>query len=117
MRRKATSCAPQHLARRHARTRPRVVFFSVPRAGAGGNPKNPPSRASLFFCRVYTYKKLKWEYFLYDFCYLVNVAAIIGIIFKKRWLQQLVFVYGNGSGSLSLAPWAMLSCSPHTLVT
>jgi len=55
--------------------------------------------------RVYTYKKLKWEYFLYDFCYLVNVAAIIGIIFKKRWLQQLVFVYGNGPLAYAIIVW------------
>ena len=42
------------------------------------------------------YTKLKWDYFLYDFCYFVNIAALVGIVYKQPWIQQLVFIYANG---------------------
>lgn len=73
---------------------------------------------SLYFLplRIYSYRKLQWHYFLYDYCYF---AAILNLVYlyvfpKSQMLFLVVYCSAHGPLAFSVATWRN-SYVPHSL--
>lgn len=64
---------------------------------------------SAFFLplRVWTYTRLKWHYFLFDFCYVANLAALsyLWIWPQSEFLFTIVYCAAHGPLAWSVVTW------------
>eukprot|EP00039_Didymoeca_costata_P011932 m.170028 g.170028 ORF g.170028 m.170028 type:complete len:481 (+) comp15334_c1_seq5:349-1791(+) len=73
-----------------------------------------PTKFARWFCiimppllivRIFSYRKKNWHYFLYDFCYFVNILTFLAVVFDVTWMKQLVFIYANGPICYAILVW------------
>ena len=62
----------------------------------------------MIFIRFVNYIKLKWHYFLIDFCYYANVfiALFISVGSKSDYLYRVSFLYSNGALAVATAAFS-----------
>jgi len=61
----------------------------------------------VFLARAVYYRMIRWQYFLYDFCYFANVSALM---FLWRWKKsatvfRCIFAFANGPVLLAIPLW------------
>lgn len=57
----------------------------------------------LLFMRLWMYTKLKWHYFLIDFCYVANAACLLQVLCLPQCVSLIIINYAHASGPLALA--------------
>jgi hypothetical protein len=59
----------------------------------------------LVVIRLFHYKKMRWHYYLFDFCYFANALIIYYLAFdpKNEILFKICFVFANGPFGLAIA--------------
>lgn len=65
-------------------------------------------QCSLFLpLRIYSYTRLKWHYFLFDFCYAANVAVLtyLWIVPDSPFLFTVVYCAAHGPLAWSVVTW------------
>lgn len=60
---------------------------------------------ALVIFRLYNYKKKRWHYYLFDFCYFANSIIMYFLLFdpKNEILFKVFFVYANGPFGIAIA--------------
>ena len=61
----------------------------------------------VFLARAVYYRMIRWQYFLYDFCYFANASAMM---FLWRWKKsatvfRCIFAFANGPVLLAIPLW------------
>eukprot|EP00042_Codosiga_hollandica_P021061 m.71329 g.71329 ORF g.71329 m.71329 type:complete len:299 (+) comp50179_c0_seq1:111-1007(+) len=60
----------------------------------------------LLCVRIPRYRRLKWTYFLFDFCYFDNLLCLLAVpLSNYPALTQLAFVYSNGPVAWAILAW------------
>ena len=61
----------------------------------------------IFAARGVYYRMIRWQYFLYDFCYFANVTALVFLTVKPKsvMLFRCVFAFANGPVLLAIPLW------------
>jgi len=57
----------------------------------------------LISTRFYSYKKLNWHYFLFDFCYFANLVLLLNLYFYPQSALLFVLIFGMANGPLCWA--------------
>ena len=61
----------------------------------------------IFSARGVYYRMIRWQYFLYDFCYFANATALVFLTLKPKsaMLFRCVFAFANGPVLLAIPLW------------
>jgi len=57
----------------------------------------------LLVLRLWLYSRLRWHYFLIDFCYMVNVSCIFQVLAYSQWTPLIIANFAHATGPLAMA--------------